>query len=78
MRNTYWVNYLRGFICGAIFLFSVIWTRNYIGDVVYLGELPSLAYAVSASITSMTALGSLLILIRDCRRDLDPPRNRRR
>lgn len=50
----------KAFVCGAIFLFSFIWTRNFIGDIVYLGVLPSLAYAVSASVSSMGILGSIV------------------
>ena len=36
----------------VLLLSSAIWTRNYIGDVV-LGELPSLAYALSGCISSI-------------------------
>ena len=66
----------KSFLCGSIFVFSLIWTRNFIGDVVYLGELPSLAYAVSASVTSMAMLGSILWGMKIAR-DQEPARNRR-
>jgi len=67
---------IKAFLWGAIFLFSAVWTRNYIGDVVYLGELPSLAYAISACVSSMLMLGSIIVLMSYCRNQT-PPRNRR-
>jgi len=37
----------------VLLLSSAIWTRNYIGDVTALGNLPSLAYAISGCISSI-------------------------
>lgn len=71
------LNTTKAFLCGALFLFSLVWTRNYIGDVVFFGELPSLAYAISASISSMTMLGSILWGIK-LGRNAEPRGNRKR
>ena len=47
------MNYLIAAFQIVLLLSSAIWTRNYIGDVSLVNYTPSLAYAISGSISSI-------------------------